>query len=459
MTVPAITSFVIEGLRGGVSVRAKIDNNTLILVGENGSGKTTVLRILFYFLSGRWASLRQFHFSSISIVVNNEKYTVTNSEIERIANFPDDRALRSLPPSQRRRFVELNRMGRYAESGKIWRNYTAHYATGEQVSLFDSDTDQDYAAVIEKQENVSSLLQSQILYLPTYRRIERELGSIIQGYESDDERRANRGFRQLEDADDYVELVEFGMNDVKLAIDRALESIRNFQLQGVTRLSVGYLGDVVSQAYLNTDRHDIETASDETIQAVLNRVDVSILSMNDKSKLRDIVKSARATANVPSEHEKIVYHYFTRLVRFQKEVEVKERNIRAFCDLCSKYIVDKKFIYESSEFLFRIYSPRINEDVPLSELSSGEKQIVSLFSHLYLSGRDKFFVLIDEPELSLSVPWQRRFLLDIRDASFCSGLIAVTHSPFIYDNRLKSNARSLGEFISGPDWGHIDVNA
>jgi hypothetical protein len=37
-------------------------------------------------------------------------------------------------------------------------------------------------------------------------------------------------------------------------------------------------------------------------------------------------------------------------------------------------------------------------------LSSGEKQIVSLFSHLYLSGQQLFFVIIDEPELSLSVP-------------------------------------------------------
>jgi predicted ATPase len=65
-----------------------------------------------------------------------------------------------------------------------------------------------------------------------------------------------------------------------------------------------------------------------------------------------------------------------------------------------------------------------------------------------LSGKEKFFVLIDEPELSLSVPWQRRFLKDIRNGGFCSGLIAVTHSPFIYDNDLKPYAHSLGEFIS-----------
>jgi hypothetical protein len=57
-------------------------------------------------------------------------------------------------------------------------------------------------------------------------------------------------------------------------------------------------------------------------------------------------------------------------------------------------------------------------------------------------------VLIDEPELSLSVPWQKRFLVDIINGDFCAGLVAVTHSPFIYDNKLKPYAHSLGEFAS-----------
>lgn len=90
---------------------------------------------------------------------------------------------------------------------------------------------------------------------------------------------------------------------------------------------------------------------------------------------------------------------------------------------------------------------RGTDEVKLSDLSSGEKQIVSLFSHLYLSEEKRFFVLIDEPELSLSVPWQRRFLKDIKEGDFCSGVVAVTHSPFIYDNDLREYAHSIGEFL------------
>lgn len=127
----------------------------------------------------------------------------------------------------------------------------------------------------------------------------------------------------------------------------------------------------------------------------------------------------------------------------------REKPISAFCALCSEYIRGKKFVCDRATFQFAIiptHPAEPGQKIDLSELSSGEKQIVSLFSHLYLSGKHRFFVLIDEPELSLSVPWQRRFLSDIRKGAFCAGLIAVTHSPFIYENELRGYAHSLGEF-------------
>ena len=169
-----------------------------------------------------------------------------------------------------------------------------------------------------------------------------------------------------------------------------------------------------------------------------------------KDHLFGVINSARS-ADAPTEHEKIIYHYFLKLLGFQQSLQENEKQITAFCDLCSEYIVDKCFVYDSQTFSFSImpkFALPADRPITLSDLSSGEKQIVSLFSHLYLSGQQNFFVLIDEPELSLSVPWQRRFLKDIRAGQFCKGLVAVTHSPFIYDNELRTYTHSLGEFVS-----------
>jgi predicted ATP-binding protein involved in virulence len=81
--------------------------------------------------------------------------------------------------------------------------------------------------------------------------------------------------------------------------------------------------------------------------------------------------------------------------------------------------------------------------MPLDKLSSGEKQIISIFSRLYLEDSSPVAILFDEPELSLSMEWQRKLLQDIVDSDKCIFLLAATHSPFIFDNDLDQFASLL----------------
>ncbi len=60
-----IDQFKIKGLHGYKTFDLRLRDNTLILVGENGSGKTTVLRLLFYLLSGQWLYLAQYDFQEL----------------------------------------------------------------------------------------------------------------------------------------------------------------------------------------------------------------------------------------------------------------------------------------------------------------------------------------------------------------------------------------------------------
>ena len=87
--------------------------------------------------------------------------------------------------------------------------------------------------------------------------------------------------------------------------------------------------------------------------------------------------------------------------------------MRDFVNVCNTYLENKSIFYDSQSFNYVIKSKYNGDDIKLFQLSSGEKQIVSLFSHLYLSGKRNYLVLIDEPELSLSVKWQKMFLEDV----------------------------------------------
>jgi energy-coupling factor transporter ATP-binding protein EcfA2 len=451
-----LQSITIHGIHGKKDKRieAKIKDNTLILVGENGSGKTTFLRILFHFLSGHWSMLLQFRFETIAASIDGETFRITHAELSKVIEKLDSRILAQLPSVYRRRITDMLKVGQQDRAVKELQKIGIRMRFPSELLIHQPELFEggDFFALgadtIERVQRLRALLDAQILYLPTFRRIERELGSIFEGLDVDELKRKESQNRNRDSDESCIELVEFGMRDVQSAVDRVRENIKEFARESLNKLTLNYLGDVVNEEYKKVGPAEIADASEETVQAVLDRIDESILSKSHKEHLFTAINSARS-ADRPSEHHKIICHYFLKLRGFQEELQAKEKAISAFCALCSEYIRDKRFQYDRVSFQFGIYAKDPIDSgakIELSELSSGEKQIVSLFSHLYLSGRSRYFVLIDEPELSLSVPWQRRFLSDIRKGVFCSGLVAVTHSPFIYENELRPFAHSLGEF-------------
>lgn len=73
----------------------------------------------------------------------------------------------------------------------------------------------------------------------------------------------------------------------------------------------------------------------------------------------------------------------------------------------------------------------------LSQLSSGEKQEIVLFYELIFDTKSNL-LLIDEPEISLHISWQKQFLDDLLEVSKEVALQAIvaTHSPQIVSNHM-----------------------
>ena len=54
--------------------------------------------------------------------------------------------------------------------------------------------------------------------------------------------------------------------------------------------------------------------------------------------------------------------------------------------------------------------------------------------YTYSTELERLIVLLDEPELSLSVSWQKTLVRDLASTGRCSALISATHSPFIVES-------------------------
>jgi energy-coupling factor transporter ATP-binding protein EcfA2 len=80
------------------------------------------------------------------------------------------------------------------------------------------------------------------------------------------------------------------------------------------------------------------------------------------------------------------------------------------------------------------------EPRPITALSSGERQLLVMLAHLSLnpSLKGSGVFIVDEPELSLHIDWQEKFVDAIREANPNVQLILATHSPAIILDRVDS---------------------
>jgi energy-coupling factor transporter ATP-binding protein EcfA2 len=90
-----------------------------------------------------------------------------------------------------------------------------------------------------------------------------------------------------------------------------------------------------------------------------------------------------------------------------------------------------------------------NSSVPLIALSSGEQHEIILMFDLLFNVQAGSVVMIDEPEISLHIGWQKKFIADVLRISALVGFqfVVATHSPQIID-RWWAYATRLGPSTS-----------
>ena len=108
---------------------------------------------------------------------------------------------------------------------------------------------------------------------------------------------------------------------------------------------------------------------------------------------------------------------------------------RLFLDSVNAKYRQKKIRLDRQEGLVAMSDN--DETLVLDSLSSGEQHELVLHYDLLFRVPSNTIVLIDEPELSLHVAWQKRFLSDLVNIVQLSGFDALiaTHSPFIVGDR------------------------
>lgn len=115
-------------------------------------------------------------------------------------------------------------------------------------------------------------------------------------------------------------------------------------------------------------------------------------------------------------------------------------NLLAKLDLFTNILNERRFTFKSikidREKGFRFLTDK-GKELSLTDLSSGEQHEVVLLYELIFNAQQNTLVLIDEPEISLHITWQKEFLSDLLKIIALQKMqvIVATHSPQIINDR------------------------
>lgn len=440
---PYLRKFKVNGLHGDRNVIIDFDNSAKILLAENGSGKTTTMNLLIGVLTGRLRKDNLYEFESIEIgFASGETLAMSRTDVmllTRSGNMPKDPRMievrNSIGEDKYGDLIELAASAvsvrdlmtqdLFAEADPHFMGATDTFAE-QLIEIAEgykiSEEENERAKLLK--ETISRNFPLKVLYLPTYRRVEEDIGNEI----------IHRRGRPRE----RDQLIKFGMRDVDELIGSITEDIKRSSISSYQRTSAEMLnrlaiGSLPSAAEI---KNQLNRAKD--LNLVLGRLK-SIISEKAKTKILEYIE----TEEIAKPSRQTLAFLLTNLISIYDQTKVQDERIKAFVTVVNSYLVGKEFVYDDINVRLQIFNTRIGGELSLGRLSSGEKQLVSVLAQLYLRDEGQFAVFFDEPELSLSMEWQRKILPDIISSQRCAFLLVATHSPFLFDNNLENNVSGL----------------
>ncbi|CAI8963876.1 ATP/GTP-binding protein [Pseudomonas sp. IT-P176] len=434
-----IKRFTIHKLFQERDVSLDFDENCRILVAENGNGKTTILNALYHTIRGDSIKLSKIDFQWLELeFLDGEKFKFHRKELDIGHAFKDKAFYDHLcilnGKEETHKLIEvfteyshqpnklkthpvfktaLRKMGFNADS--LFAFLSRHLGPGSE--------EESGVRTKVKFGRIKTKFPYTVLYLPTYRRVEIDL-SVGEGED-------NGGTR---------EDIYFGMRDVEELIKVRTQEILSSSVEWFSKVNGQMLSQLAEGFSLDQELKESIKKPDD-VKIVLDRIGNNI-NEDTKEKILQLIGSEAIFVD----HDPLIY-FISNLVKVYEQQRENDQALQSFTEVCNRYLGDKMIRYNEGSVALQVVRRKNLRPVDWEVLSSGEKQIISLFAKLYLQKHNEFAIFFDEPELSLSMEWQRTLLPDIIDSGKCGFLLATTHSPFIFENNLMTYTVDLSHYI------------
>jgi len=382
-----IIDFTIEGLAGRKEVyKQRLNRDINVFYGLNGSGKTSLLRILDSAMQGDESTIMMVPFMTAEVTI----YSIDLGKefvrrIQKPSKTPESRkARREVSPRQISLITDVEK--------------DIYYKYKPEFEEFGWET----TPKITEEKRTTRFRH---VYLPTWRLYGGTVSSsldthILRPTEVEHEYDWDRYFAEkLESL--WREYSNLLLSDVRKVQEEGIASILRSII--VEKRAVGKQKRVDSKM-------------------VYQRVNEFLKRQRTRTRLGTIKEFERKYSNEP-----LFAGVVNNIDNIEQQIEKATASRYQLEGLISRMYTGNKSI----EFLDTGISVKtdVGEDIGLAALSSGEKHVLGIFIETLLA--DVNTLLIDEPEISLHVDWQKDLVSSMNKLNPMTQLILATHSPEI----------------------------
>ncbi|SSV47908.1 AAA family ATPase [Acinetobacter nosocomialis] len=383
-----IESFAVTGMhgtRGPIYLDFQKDLN--ILSGRNGAGKTTILKMIWYFISGNLEkALIEVPFKAATLHTDLYVMSVTVNE-NQDKPFEVDLKIKS-------KNALFNPLRQDEELDKV-------------------------------NSNVKHLLTKYMggsYFFPTFRIIEG--GFTIEKYGIKHELMQSLLTNKNNSDSNSIDLI----NDFKALSTKLSNNSHKF----ITSVSASYINEILISKYAE-------------IMSLTQPYQQEIRSLTDKIIENVTIKKGQVIIEEKLKMDAVT-EFQKEVIVLEDIINNLKKPLKRFHDSMKFFIKSYEFHFSKN---VQFYDNRFKEELPepnniekllgidfrrkfhdLNILSSGEKQILNLVA--YNSFFDDTIFFIDEPEISLHADWQRILFRILMKQNPTNQFIISTHSPFIY---------------------------
>ena len=448
-----IKEVIIKNLHGYLSKHISFNSDINLIVGINGSGKTSLLNVVNWLLTPSFPDLctNEFEELSVQFINNKEEFIITCKQTQDSLSFEIFNLSKNIEYPKINTDLKIHPRKIIDRSLNIedlkdeYRRLTPERHEIETWNLIFHDIPKP--VIIGLDRNLYTEEGNDISYVEENGIIRKRLNSIGKRSPLDKVMRLS-GSEYSRYKNRILDLNRRLNDKIMLSSFEDTISIENInELLDAPRISLKQ----VQSLEIKVKEYFAENFRDNRIQTV-SRIKNNEETFSKIETYFNNLKKLLSQFNEKDKKEKFDIIYITNLNQFRKirelikefeEFETKSKrlyeSLKQYLETINIFLRDsaKELYFEknSSRLQFRILDKNkkiIKENREIKDLSSGEMQILILFTFIKFNNRLGKLFIIDEPELSLHPKWQENFIEGIKKIMpQDTQLIFATHSPAI----------------------------